>query len=596
MKTEEFAPDLSALQSDYQILTELRRSENSRTYLARHLKLNRDVTITVVRAADAGAGSGDNNTLTHFASDARTLTVMRHRNVVPVIEGRWLGDGIFAIVRARVRGSTLEQTVATAGALPQARVASTLEQVYSAIEWARANGIVHRHVAADAIVFQQGSGRVLLELDPSPLGATGTPDECDDARTIGRLAYEMLAGSAVGDSPAKPLAQLRPDLPARVVRETEALMQCDRARSPRDGVALISLLGGKAESAIATPPRTREPILRDVPVAVPVSGTIRTTAPARDKVPAAVPVGASDGSVVVVKRPFGYNARVLTAVAVAAIIAVLGVFLLNRSGPDERRTAGRTTDTTYQAAGEVALTTPRADTFTTSAPVTSAPMTSVTPAPVTPVVPPTSQTPVVTPQPLPSTMVPNTTSPSMSMQSPPSETQRMTPPVSRRPEPPRPEPSRVPVPTTTPTVPAQLPPPAVVRDPSSAIVPIPVPPRDTTPAKPADVCDSPDSGDQHKCLMNAIEQNDRDLNSVYNRLIIAMRRQAGVPAGDPDPESVSDLRSAQRAWLDTRDSACRSVGDGSLYARARSQCFAEQSSRRVRELQERLNGIPDGAR
>ena len=92
-----------------------------------------------------------------------------------------------AIVRARVRGATLDQLVQTTGAMPVARVATTLEQVHSAIEWARNNGIVHRYVEADAIVFQQGSGRVLIELDPAPLGAGALPDACADARSIGRL-------------------------------------------------------------------------------------------------------------------------------------------------------------------------------------------------------------------------------------------------------------------------------------------------------------------------------------------------------------------------------------------------------------------------
>ena len=39
--------DLSKLDKNYQILTELHAEAGSRTYLARHLQLNRDVTITV---------------------------------------------------------------------------------------------------------------------------------------------------------------------------------------------------------------------------------------------------------------------------------------------------------------------------------------------------------------------------------------------------------------------------------------------------------------------------------------------------------------------------------------------------------------------
>jgi hypothetical protein len=62
MPNDEFAPNLTKLGRTYQILTELDREGASRKYLARHLGLNRDVTITVV-------GGGDNDAaLPHLAS------------------------------------------------------------------------------------------------------------------------------------------------------------------------------------------------------------------------------------------------------------------------------------------------------------------------------------------------------------------------------------------------------------------------------------------------------------------------------------------------------------------------------------------------
>ena len=97
---DEFSPDLGGLEPDYQIQTELRHSRRSRTFLARHLGLNRDVTIQVLGTP----GNDNDNSLTLFASDARALSVIRHPNVVPVLEARWLAGGTFAVVRPRVRG------------------------------------------------------------------------------------------------------------------------------------------------------------------------------------------------------------------------------------------------------------------------------------------------------------------------------------------------------------------------------------------------------------------------------------------------------------------------------------------------------------
>src|SRR4051812_6018247 len=102
MPTDDLNADLSKLEKDYQLLTELHGDGDSRTYLARHLQLNRDVTITLLRAPTGD----DGNALAQFAADTRLLMTDRHQSMVPVIEGLWLDDKTFAIVRARVRGSS----------------------------------------------------------------------------------------------------------------------------------------------------------------------------------------------------------------------------------------------------------------------------------------------------------------------------------------------------------------------------------------------------------------------------------------------------------------------------------------------------------
>src|SRR5262245_15793248 len=156
--------DLSKLEDTYEILSTLQEDRASATYLARHKELGRDVTITVVHMPDGGA----NNTLTHFASDARLLSSARHENIVPVIEGRWLNDATFAVVRVLARGTTLAETLTESGAFSQERAAETLEQVSQGLQWARESGIVHRTVDSETVGFQQGSGRVMMSLGLSP--------------------------------------------------------------------------------------------------------------------------------------------------------------------------------------------------------------------------------------------------------------------------------------------------------------------------------------------------------------------------------------------------------------------------------------------
>lgn len=179
--------NLSKLDSDYQILTELHRSADTRVYLARHLALNRDVTITVVTASGK---SDDTSYLAAFAKDAEVLKNQRHPSVVQVIEARQLDDQTLAIVRARVRGSTLDQLVSAVGAMPQARMEAALRDVAAALAWARVNGITNRNVSPESVVFQQGPGRLLLSFEPSRVVS-------DDDRTLRELGAAMNGGTPV---------------------------------------------------------------------------------------------------------------------------------------------------------------------------------------------------------------------------------------------------------------------------------------------------------------------------------------------------------------------------------------------------------------
>jgi uncharacterized protein YecT (DUF1311 family) len=465
--------DLSKLEGDYQILTELHRDGDTPTYLARHNGLNRDVTIEVVRAA------GDRSYLEAFAQDAKILAEKRNAAIVPVIEGRWLDDHTFAIVRARVRGSTLDQLLSAIGTMPEPRVSSTLRQIAAALGWARVNGVMHRRVSPQSVVFQQGSGRVLIALEP-------WPNPSDDVTTIRRLAARMTGGA------------------------------------PVDITEYLGLLSGGVISDVDRPPTIVE-----TPVALP---------PVREE-PA--------DTVVIQQRKSGmsFAARFLSALVVLAAVIVLAAVLIHRRESTRvNSTANGVLDSMGgEPAGESALHSNRIDT------VASAPE-----PPVNPV--------IINPEPV---------SPAP-----------LAPPNAAPPTPPSPSPSPSPQPRVV--VPAPIAPPPATAPPAT----------DTAVASSnGDVCSSSVPSDQHRCLMNAISSGDQALNSVYQRLIAALRQQAGAGDDAPDPPSVVELRSEERRWLEDRDAACHNAGDGPFYARDRAACYADRSTARTKELQARLDAM-----
>jgi len=598
----EFAPDLSKLDNRYQILGELRRAENGRIFLARHTGLNRDVTIDVVRVP-----SDDDEALRFLASDAELLSSRRHAHVIPVIEGRWLGDDAFAMVRPRVRGSTLTQLISALGTVPTQRMSSILEQVHNALDWARTNDIVNRSVAPDDIVLQQGSGRVLVAFGRDP-EATELPNACDDVRTIGQLAWAMLAGGPPAAAPTRPLAERRPDLPAKLIHDTEALITCDRDGVPPDVGAYLVSLGGvapRASSDVEHAPIVMadddegpdtvfsDEITEEAPVAtdelehdaadeeaepvapaagalvvandpsdaeLPLSGEIKTLpkvieTPDR---PAGAVGAENDGEVIVVRRHgMSFGARVLTTTAVAAVIIVAIVLFVKRGNSSTPQVVANTADSSALAGGDVALRGQqrRAD---TAPPATVAPQPGALSA---------SNTGTTA-----SSATPN---PSAASPAQRPTTNPLSPPTQRRSEPP--------VSTNRPTIA-----PPGTGDTSSL-------PRDSARIRTInETCASAEPGDQRTCLAQLIKENDVELNSVFRRLVTAMRRKANIADQDPEPQSLVDLREAEKKWVGDRDVACRGVGSGPRYARTRAACYADQSAKRARELRQMLDSIPPG--
>ena len=248
-------------------MSEARRTHDSVSYLARHRTINREVTIDVVRAPWGKSV----NLMMQLQADARRESAMRHPNVVPVLEGRQIARDSFATVRPRVRGSTLEDLLSSeelVETISPDRLASIFEQLNAALDWAWANGIVHRRVTPAGLVFQQGSGRALFTFEPQ-LDAVDVPTNlADDARTIGRLAWTMLAGFPFGSAGMTLLSEVRPDLPRRVTSAVDALAQYDHEDDTPDIDGFIALL--RSLAGPMTPVRAR--ITPPVASALSVSG------------------------------------------------------------------------------------------------------------------------------------------------------------------------------------------------------------------------------------------------------------------------------------------------------------------------------------
>ncbi len=165
-----------------------------------------------------------------FFEEARSVNVIRHENIVNVLDLATLPDGRPFILMELLDGESLAGRIATRGALPAREVVRIATQVLDALGAAHEQGIVHRDIKPDNIfVTKNGRAKVLdfgiaKLLPPGPggggvaatsTGVLGTPqymapeqaaggrvDHRTDLYALGLVLYEALTGRRAfeGDS------------------------------------------------------------------------------------------------------------------------------------------------------------------------------------------------------------------------------------------------------------------------------------------------------------------------------------------------------------------------------------------------------------
>ena len=239
--------DLSPLANDYDIVGELDGTDGARRYVATAMgdaSKRRDdqpgVLITIYTTPEGDEA----NALSHLAADTQLLARLAHRRLIPVIEGRWIGDDAFAVVTRRVSESSLAQRLATGETFTTPRIAAILRDVNGLLEWARGQQVVHRSVTADTVFLEPKTDRVRVAFAVAPIRRIRHSAEDDDARTIARLAMAMLTGEQDPQAyEGKSLAELRPGLPERLDAATGVLLSEKNAGTPSDVAAYIAMIG-----------------------------------------------------------------------------------------------------------------------------------------------------------------------------------------------------------------------------------------------------------------------------------------------------------------------------------------------------------------
>ena len=238
-------PVLTALTNDFDIVGELGGAPGTRFLIATRKNVDgkrRDdpgrVIIEIVRPPEGD----ESHALDHVASDTKLLSSLRHRRLVPILEGRWVGDDAFAVVREQVDDPSVADLLERGDPFTNVRTAAILREVHGLLQWARDHDVVHRRVTPDRVFLEPTSDRVRVEFAAGPLQRVRAIDATtEDVQTVVRLAVAMLSGPRTAENEEQSFAELRSDLPERLHEETERLLR--EPATDHDLTLYLALIG-----------------------------------------------------------------------------------------------------------------------------------------------------------------------------------------------------------------------------------------------------------------------------------------------------------------------------------------------------------------
>ncbi|WKW13121.1 protein kinase [Pseudogemmatithrix spongiicola] len=160
-----------------------------------------------------------------FLLEARTVAKLRHPNIVAVYSAGE-ADGLLYFVMELVPGESLRDLLTREGTVAPERGERILHELAMALDYAHANGIVHRDVKPENILLDRDTGRAMLTdfgvaralensgnmtgtgmilgspryMSPEQATGESTIDGRSDLYALALVGYEMFTGKPVVDS------------------------------------------------------------------------------------------------------------------------------------------------------------------------------------------------------------------------------------------------------------------------------------------------------------------------------------------------------------------------------------------------------------
>jgi len=142
----------------YQIVDRLGAGGMGEIFKVRHIHLNELRVIKIMRPNVAADDQG----LQRFLQEARTSTMIKHRNLAMLYDFAQLDDGSYYMVWEFIDGVNIQKWMSQTGALPPRLTVEIAIQALTGLDHLHQMGLIHRDVSPENIMLSQERGGKLL--------------------------------------------------------------------------------------------------------------------------------------------------------------------------------------------------------------------------------------------------------------------------------------------------------------------------------------------------------------------------------------------------------------------------------------------------